>query len=219
MKDKIGKFIVLEGIDGCGKDTQQKMLESFVSSDDGEGLGEFVFFHVLDEDKKHTNALRDAMFNSGIRWSTMSEMLMFWADKFETILLIKKAVEEGKNVVMNRWELSNLAYQIYGKGAKEHEEFARLMQEKLDATLRPDLYVLFDVSVQESGRRMALRKGEGYDRDDYYESQKKDFFERVILGYKTEIQKYNYVIINGEQPKEKVFEDTLKEIKAILAQW
>ena len=202
---KKGKFIVLEGIDGCGKDTQQKLLR--------EKFSDFVYFHVLDEHKKHTNTLRDAMFNSGVRWTTLSEMLMFWADKFEMIQQIKKCVDEGKNVVMNRWELSNLAYQIWGKQNKDLEEFARFMQQKLDSTLKPDLYIFYDISVDESSRRKAARNGLGYDRTDYYEDQKRDFFERVIAGYKTEIQKYSYAIINGEQSKEKVFEDTVRAIK------
>ena len=173
----LGKFIVLEGIDGCGKDTQQKMLEV--------EFPDFECFHVLDESKKHTNTLRDAMFKSDYKWDTMSEMLMFWADKFETILQIKKAIEQGKNVIMNRWELSNLAYQIYGKntpmsgGKKEKvdEEFARFMQAKLDAILKPDLYILFDVSVAESGRRIAIRKGQGYDRNDIMKPKRKTFLK------------------------------------------
>lgn len=210
---KKGKFIVLEGIDGCGKDTQQDLLESYFKTTP---LQKFEFFHVLDEDIKHTNTLRDAMFNCGYRWDTMPEMLMFWADKFEIILQIKKNIEEGKNVVMNRWELSNLAYQIYGKEKREHEDFARMMLAKLDDILKPDLYILFDISVEESGKRMAIRKGLGYDRNDYYESQKKDFFERVIKGYKTEMENYSHVIIDGQQAKEKVFEDTLEAIKNIL---
>ncbi len=214
MKNK-GKFIVLEGIDGCGKDTQQDLLESFIS--ENKSLDEFVFFHVLDESIKHTKTLRDAMFHCGHRWNTMSEMLIFWADKFETILQIKKNIEEGKNVVMNRWEVSNLAYQIYGKQKSEHEEFARMMLRELDNILKPDLYILFDISIEESGRRRAMRSGQtgGNATDNYYEQSKKDFFERVIYGYKTEIKKFNHAIINGEQPKEKVFEDTLEAIKNV----
>lgn len=216
MQKVNGKFIVLEGIDGCGKDTQQKLLENFVS--ENKSLGEFVFVHVLNENKNHTNNLRTALFKSNFKWNTMSEMLMFWADKFETILEIQKNIQEGKNVIMNRWELSNLAYQIYAKGKKEYEEFARLMQKKLDDILKPDLHILFDISVSESSKRRALRTGQegGNVTDNYYDQEKKDFFEKVILGYKKEIQNYNHIIIDGEQSKEKVFQDTLEAIQKTL---
>lgn len=204
MQNKKGKFIVLEGIDASGKDTQEKLLQ--------EHFPDFEFFHCLDESKKHTNTLRDAMFNCDYRWTTLPEMMMFWADKFEIAYQIKKALNEGKNVVMNRWEVSNLAYQIHGKQNEEMREWAEYMREKLDEEIKPDLYIYFDVMVEESGKRMSARKGLGYDRDDYYESQKKDFFERVINGYKEELKKYTSVVIDGMQTKEKVFEDTLSTI-------
>jgi dTMP kinase len=208
MENQRGKFIVLEGIDASGKDTQEKLLK--------EHFPDFVFFHCLDEEKKHTNTLRDAMFNCGYRWATLSEMMMFWADKFQMIEQIKKLLVEGKSVVVNRWEVSNLAYQIWGKQREDMREWAEFMCAKLDEIVKPDLYLYFDVTVEESGKRMSARKGLGYDRNDYYESQKKDFFERVISGYKKELGKYNSVIIDGMQTREKVFEDTLKAIQNIL---
>jgi thymidylate kinase len=156
------------------------------------------------------------MFNSNYRWQSLPEMMMFWADKFEIVYEIQKLLESGRNVVVNRWEVSNLAYQIWGKEKEEMRGWAEYMREKLDRIAKPDLYLYFDVTVEESGKRMSARKGTGYDRDDYYESEKKDFFLRVIEGYKKELLKYNHTIINGMQTREKVFQDTLKSIKTII---
>lgn len=203
-----GKFIVLEGIDACGKDTQEKFLK--------EKFPDFLFFHVLDENKKHTNTLRDAMFNCDYRWQAFPEMLLFWADKFEIAYKIKKWIAEGKNVIMNRWEISNLAYQIYGKEKWEYEKFAKEMMQKLDEVVKPDLYIYFDITSEESLKRREIRMEENYKRDDYYENHKKDFFDKAINGYKTEIKKYNHAIINGMQNKEKVFEDILQSISKII---
>jgi len=204
-----GKFIVLEGIDGSGKDTQEKLLKKEFS--------DFVYFHVLDEEKAHTNNLRIAMFKSSYKWQTLPEMLLFWADKFEAAQEMKKLVEAGKNVICNRWEASNLAYQLHGKGSNE-ESFIRMMQTKLDEVLKPDLYILFDISSDESSKRRSMRSAQegGNSTDNYYDQSKKDFFDRVILGYKQELKNYNHVVINGEQSREKVFEDTLSAINNVL---
>jgi dTMP kinase len=208
MKNKKGKFIILEGIDACGKDTQEKLLK--------EKFPDFIFFHVLDENNLYTNTLRNAMFNPDYRWQAFPEMLLFWADKFEIAYKIKKLIAEGKNVTMNRWEISNLAYQIYGKEKWEYEKFAREMLQKLDEIVKPDLYIYFEITAEESLKRRQIRMGENYKRDDYYESEKKDFFDKVINGYKIEVGKYNHVMIDGMQTKEKVFNDIKIEVENIL---
>ena len=52
--------------------------------------------------------------------------------------------------------------------------------------------------------------------EDYYDDAKADFMERVITGYKTEMENFPHKIIDGMQSKEQVFEDTVKAIKEIL---
>jgi dTMP kinase len=203
-----GKFIVLEGIDACGKDTQQELLR--------EHFPNFIFVNVLDSKKSWTRKLREVMFASEYKWPTMSEILMFYADKHEMMKDIGEAIESGKNVMVNRWELSQYAYQIYGKQREDLREITDILTKNLEQKHKPDLYIYFDISISESQKRIAIRNGADYTKQDYFESQKKDFFERVIVGYKTEIQKWPNVIINAEQTKEKVFEDVLKAVKEIL---
>jgi dTMP kinase len=205
---KRGKFIVLEGIDCCGKDTQQEMLK--------QKFCDFVFIGSIDETREWNKSLRKTIFESNHKWTNIAEMLLLWADKFELIDEINNYLKQGVNVIKNRWEVSNLAYQIYGKQREDLREFAEMMLAKLDENLKPDLYILFGISTEESEKRKQERSKENGKFEDYYDNAKKDFFERVIAGYKTEIQKYNHVIINGEQSKEKVFEDTVKAIEKIL---
>ncbi len=205
---KKGKFIVFEGIDASGKDTQQDLFQKYLA----EKSQDFIFVKHLSENKKHTLNLRNAMFNSDFKWNTISEMMLFWADKFELKMEIQKYLNQGKNVIVNRWELSNMAYQIYGKERFDLEDFARNTLAKLDENLKPDLYIYFDISAEESIKRREKRLGEDYKRDDYYEKEKKDFFDKVIAGYKIEMQKYNHKIINANRSREIIFDEVLDTI-------
>lgn len=207
-----GKFIVLEGIDSCGKDTQQDLLQKYFD----EQNTPFESIRVLDEHDEKQSKLRTVVFNKDFSFSTDAEIFLFWADKLEMMAKIKKAIENGKNVLVNRWELSQYAYQIYGKEREDIRDITEKVGEFLEKDLKPDLYILFDISAEESQRRKHVRTETVGKFEDYYDNAKADFFARVITGYKTEIKKYYHVIINGEQPKEKVFEDTLREIKNLL---
>lgn len=212
MKMSRGKFIVLEGIDSCGKDTQQDMLQKYFEE---QGIP-FVSIRVLDETDKKQSRLREVVFNKDFRFDTNAEIFLFWGDKFEMLAKIKEAVEAGKNVLVNRWELSQFAYQVYGKEREDLRDISEKVGEFLQKDLKPDLNILFDITPEESQRRKFVRTQSTGKFEDYYDNAKKDFIERVIKGYKAEIQKLPHVIVNGEQSKEKVFEDTLDAIKKII---
>lgn len=211
MKNKKGKFIVLEGIDNCGKDTQQDLLQKYFS--------DFVFVKVLDEHKEKSKKLRETIFNKDFKFIDKAEIYLFYADKEEMMGEIKKALDSGKNVICNRFELSQYAYQIYGKQKPEYLELTNYLTKSLQeidaVNYYPDLYILFDISPTESQKRKHARTNETGKFEDYYDNAKADFFERVINGYKTEIQNFSHVIIKGENTKEKVFEETLLEIKKL----
>lgn len=216
---KKGKFIVLEGIDSCGKDTQQDLLHEFFNSEENRNkFGEFVSVRVLDEGDEKQNRLRNVIFNKDFRYDTNAEIFLFWADKLSMAAKIKEAINSGKNVLVNRWELSQYAYQIHGKQREDLRDITEKVGIFLEKDLKPDLYIFFDISPQESQRRKHVRTGETGKFEDYYDNAKADFFERVIKGYKIEIKKYPHVIINGAQSKEKVFTETKIEIQKCLNQ-
>ena len=203
-----GKFIVLEGIDGCGKDTQQDLLQKH--------FPDFVYIRVLDENKEKSKRIRDVIFNKDFKYETESEIMMFYADRFEMMKEISENLEAGKNVICNRFELSQYAYQIYGKQREDLRELSDFLTKEIQKKYKPDLYILFDISVEESEKRRISRSQKASEKDNYYDEAKKEFFKRVILGYKTEIQNFNHVLINAEQSKEAVFAETLKVVESVI---
>lgn len=207
-----GKFIVLEGIDSCGKDTQQDLLQKYFD----EKNIPFVSVRVLDEHDEKQSRLRQVIFNPDFRYDTNAEIFLFWADKLEMMAKIKAAVESGKHVLVNRWELSQYAYQIYGKQREDLRDITEKVGGFLERDLKPDLHIFFDISPTESQKRKHVRTETTGKFEDYFDNAKADFFERVIGGYKTELKKHKHVVINGEQSREEVFKDTLIAIQNIL---
>jgi len=101
-----GFFICLEGLDGCGKTTQAKMLvrnlqksyNAVYTAEPSRGkIGTFIKKHCLHGKK---------------RVSSVVEALLFAADRFEHIESeILPALKMGKIVVSDRYVYSSLAYQ------------------------------------------------------------------------------------------------------------
>lgn len=173
MRDA-ARFIVLEGGDGVGKTTQIALLSSwldavelpFVSTREpgGTPLGEAVREVVLDRPELDVPA--------------ESELFLILAARAVFVRdVVRPALAEGKIVVADRFTLSTLAYQGYGRGL----DLDGIRQAIGLATggLEPDLCVLLDVPLEESGARRR-RGGAGADR---IEREGEDFRRTVREAY------------------------------------
>jgi dTMP kinase len=220
----LGKFVVLEGIDGSGKDTQVELLKQFFASEgkkvveEGEELyswnnREFVFVQVLDENFPETSELRQVLFGKGKRFVTWAEIFIFWADKFQMLYKhILPNLEKGRIVVANRWEISQMAYQVHGKQNESLREISLQMRSRLDQIATPDLHILLDVSIEESKKRMEARAAAAGNHN-FFDDSKKEFFERVSTGYLEELKQYSYQVVDANQTKNKVYLDLLNILK------
>jgi dTMP kinase len=102
-----GIFICVEGLDGCGKTTQAKLLvrslrragwEAVYTAEPSSGkIGRFIKEHCLHGAK---------------RGSAVVEALLFAADRFEHVENgVAPALKEGRVVVSDRYVYSSMAYQ------------------------------------------------------------------------------------------------------------
>ena len=173
-----GRFIVLEGIDGCGKTTQLEHLVRWLPASglmpDGAGVlrtrepGGTAFGQALRELLLHPAA--------DVAPAPIAELLLYAADRSQHVeTLIRPALERGDWVVSDRFTGSTLAYQGYGRGMD------RLLIDQLERTatggLQPDLTLWLELSLEESLRR---RRGEIADR---IESEGRAFLARVGDGF------------------------------------
>ena len=123
-----GKFISFEGIDGCGKSTQAKIL-----SDELTTHGKKVLLTREPGGSKGAEEIRNLLLTGETdRWSAETEILLFTAarrDHLERTIL--PALEIGSTVICDRFSDSTRVYQGVTRGD------LRDVVDQLDKTMIP----------------------------------------------------------------------------------
>ena len=170
-----GTFITFEGIDGSGKSTHLRLLAQFLQSNGLDAL--------LTREPGGTpvgNRLRAALLDAREEVDPLTELLVFAADRAQHVRrVLRPAIEAGRVVISDRYADATVAYQGAGRGFAPEliSEIIRLATEGL----KPDLTLLFDLSVSESNTRTKRRtNGHAGDRLD---AETAEFHSRVHHAY------------------------------------
>ena len=169
-----GLFIVLEGGEGAGKSTQAAMLSSW--------MGEAGIDHVLTREPGGTKvgeAIREIVLGRhDLEMPAETELLLILAARAAFVRdVVKPALAAGKVVLADRFSLSTLAYQGFGRGL----ELDTIRQGVQIATggVEPDLTIVLDIPADEGAERQRL-SGVGLDR---IEREGDAFLRAVREGY------------------------------------
>jgi dTMP kinase len=158
MAESKGRFIVLEGIDGCGSTTQAQRLVAALKA---RGMDARLTWEpstgsigrLIREILKQ--GFTEARDERSYDWATMA--LLFAADRMEHIdSVILPAVRAGAIVVSDRYDLSSLAYQ--SATASGGDEVVPWIRELNRHSVRPDLTLVLDIEADLAEER---RKGRG----------------------------------------------------------
>ncbi len=176
-----GKFITFEGIDGCGKTTQLRLLESWLTS-------RHLPF-ILTREPGGTElgtTIRAALLNVTSHVEPLAELLLYAADRAQHVReKILPSLDAGKIVLSDRYADATTAYQGYGRGFEL--KLITQMNELATGGLTPDLTLLFDLEVAAGLRRVQRRgagaAGEEEEQADRLDREPLEFHERVRRGY------------------------------------
>ncbi|MBU1610205.1 MAG: dTMP kinase, partial [Proteobacteria bacterium] len=106
-------FVTFEGIEGCGKSTQIKLLTSYL-----EELGREVLVTLEPGGSRIGRELRKLLLTMESQDLTgESELFLYLADRAQHVSqVIRPALTAGKVVLSDRFADSTVAYQGYGRG-------------------------------------------------------------------------------------------------------
>ncbi|MBM5784451.1 MAG: dTMP kinase [Cyanobacteria bacterium K_DeepCast_35m_m1_288] len=194
-----GRFLVLEGIDGCGKTTQIQHLRQWLPSS---GLMPAGAELVVTREPGGTElglALRELLLHppGAAAPCSTAELLLYAADRAQHVQEhIRPALEAGHWVLSDRFSGSTAAYQGYGRGLS----LPLIEQLSLIACrgLQPDLTLLLDVPLAESLRRRGHRPA------DRIEASGEAFLARVCAGFVALAAQPGWQRLDGTQPADQV---------------
>ncbi len=210
-----GKFITIEGLDGCGKSTQLGKLASVLR---GQGIEV-----VLTREPGGTPAgesIRAVLLDSRTTGlAPMAELALMFASRAQHLhQVILPALAAGRFVLCDRFTDSTEAYQ--GGGRKVGVEPVRQLHQLLCGGLQPDLTLLMDSEVSASVARARRRNtaASGPHDENRFEQESRAFFERVHNAY-LEIARREperVVLLDARRPVETVHSEIVEAVRTRL---
>ncbi|HKP46860.1 MAG TPA: dTMP kinase [Pyrinomonadaceae bacterium] len=171
-----GTFITFEGIDGSGKSTQLRLLANYLKQTGCEV--------VVTREPGGTpvgNRLRGALLDAHEEVDPLTELLVFAADRAQHVRkVLRPAIAAGQIIISDRYADATVAYQGGGRGFSG-ELIAEIIQLATEG-LKPDLTILFDLSVEDCIVR-TTRRTNGKQKGDRLDSEGPDFHMRVREAY------------------------------------
>lgn len=199
----MGYFITFEGVEGCGKTTQIKLLSEFLSTrgmrtvltrePGGCPIADKIRTILLDAENRTLSPLAELMLYAAARAQHVTE-------------LISPALESGNIVLCDRFCDATVAYQSFGRGIDRStiDTFNRHACNEVS----PDLTILVDcdprVGLERARRRIEASSGP---REERFELEELAFHQRVRAGYLqlAANDSTRFLIISGTDSIEDIF--------------
>ena len=190
MKEIIGMYICLEGIDGSGKSTQIELLVKWL---DECGIDVLRVFEPTESPAG--KLIREMLQNPNATKNNFQNTLalLFAADRIILMDKIEAAEKEGKVIISDRCFYSSMVYQNDGDWISTINKFAK----------RPDLVLLLDIDPETAISRC--------DGKDSFEDV--DFLIKIRERYLEIADKQDFMVVNAKNGLNKVHDD----IKRVVA--
>jgi len=207
-----GKYIVLEGTEGCGKTTQVEKLKEYFES-----KGQVV---VTTREPRREGLIGDMVhqiLRGDLKMNPVAFQYLFSADRMlNHVDVVEPALEEGKIVISDRSFWSAVVYGVLDKEQEYNmENVDRLLVTQSVLSfyhqfIVPDYTFYLRVPLDVSLERL---KNERKQAKEIYESEKK--IKRIINGYDELFHEFKDVIteLDGTKSIEEVSEEIISEIK------
>ena len=208
-----GRFLVLEGIDGCGKTTQLKQLAQWLPVSGLMPAGATLHLTREPGGTPLGQALRELLLHppQASAPSPTAELLLYAADRAQHVeQLIRPALVRGDWVLSDRFSGSTLAYQGDGRGLDAST--IRDLERIATAGVTPDLTLWLDLPIAESLRRRQTQTA------DRIEAEGTAFLVRVAEGFRSLAAERGWAAVAADRTPDQVQQAIRAEVEAKAAQ-
>lgn len=205
-------MITFEGIEGCGKSVQARLLSKELTSRS--------IPHVLTREPggtKFGQSLRKILLsNDKIERDPIAELLLYLADRCQHLnQIVVPALERGKWVISDRYHDATLAYQGYARklSLKQIDSLSKNLSIRT-----PDVTIFIDIEVELGLKRARLRNtDQGEDYLGRFEAEKISFHQAVREGYQALMERdpARFVRVNGSGTKLEVFSQIVDSLQKL----
>ncbi|MBI5229299.1 dTMP kinase [Candidatus Micrarchaeota archaeon] len=199
-----GRFIVFEGMDGCGKGENTKRLASFLF----DRSKEYDFIVVTHEPTygKHGVQIRKLLKSETDPYRSADKLLeLYVKDRIEHLKeVITPSLKEGAMVICDRYKYSTLAFQ----------QTQGIPLEKIikmhDGMPVPDVVFILDIPPEGALERLRERTAvEKFEKLEFMKKLRENYLKLV-----DQLPKEKIVVINASKSRESVFESIVKKLDA-----
>jgi dTMP kinase len=204
-KELDGRFIVLDGPDGCGKSSQARLLMDWLRS---QGVSTVGFRDpgatVIGEKIRAIllSPAHEAMTTPAEVLLYMAARVQLWAEK------IQPALNEGQCVVLDRWLSSTCAYQGYA-GAFGTEKVIEIARASLERVW-PDLTIILDVDLKTAAQRLKRELDRMERKGDGYHGRVREGFLKLAEG------RPDFAVVDATADRETVHKEVVKIVQKLL---
>lgn len=205
-------IISFEGIDGCGKSTQEKLLADYLTK------AGYVIRRVREPGGTSlSEQIRDMLLDRESDIDPFTEMLLFSAARAQLCrTVLSKWNSMGDIILCDRFFDSTVAYQGGGRALADPEWLDRF-QRKVTGGLVPDRTYYFQIDIKTA----KVRKGGRSDSEtDRMESEGEIFFRKVIDAYESLARREpeRILVVDATRNVESIFTVIRKDTDRLLSQ-
>lgn len=210
-----GKYITLEGGEGCGKSTQVRLLAQYLEQN-GIACVQSKEPGSTAEGKIIRNLL---VTGDKDKFDAISECLLYYADRrCDLTKIVWPALENGKWVVSDRYADSTEAYQYYGYNKRVPLDILQNLYKIVAGDFKPDLTIILDMEPKVGMLRSYAKAETMSVKELRFESRELEFHNNLRRGF-LEIAKrepMRCVVLNANTDIESLHRQIVEVVKERL---
>jgi dTMP kinase len=200
--NKRGNFIVIEGIDGCGKSTQTKLLSDFLSQNEHH----IILKKYPEYGKPIGDLISNWLYSKDYDFNVEAQTLLYFADFIKDKEYLENNLKNGRIILSDRYFTSTMVYQrIKGMPISKLNILAQTF-----GLIKPDKVIYLRISPKTSFERKLQQK-----ELDRHEGDKK-FLNVLFNNFEKTARECNWEVVDGERPIDKVTKDIINIINKII---